>query len=87
MRILAIYAFALSCLVLVASAGATWAGEIILYDHKSFGGRSITLRGSVPDLDSYNFDNKASAVRVISGTWELYRDDGYQSNHGPRCRI
>jgi hypothetical protein len=79
----AIYTFALSCLLLAASAGAAWAAEIILYDHKNFGGRSLTLRASVPDLDDYSFDNKASAVRVISGTWELFRDDGYQSDHGP----
>ena len=83
MRISAIYMFALSLLLLAASAGAAWAAEIILYDHKNFGGRSVTLRGSVSDLDHYNFDNKASAVRVISGTWELFRDDDYQSNHGP----
>ena len=83
MRISAIYMFALSLLLLATSAGSAWAAEIILYDHKNFGGRSVTLRGSVPDLDGYNFDNKASAVRVISGTWELFRDDDYQSNHGP----
>jgi hypothetical protein len=83
LKVSAIGVFALSCLMLAASAGATWSAEVILYDHRGFGGRSVTLYNSVPDLDDYSFDNKASAVRVISGTWELFRDDGYGSRHGP----
>ena len=83
MRVSALCGIALSGVLLAASVGAAWAAEIILYDHRNFGGRSLTLNLSAPDLDDYDFDNEVSAVKVISGTWELFRDDNYESNHGP----
>ncbi len=83
MRLPAVIRFASSGLLLAASVGSVWAAEIILYDHRHFEGRSLTLHESVSDLDDYDFDNEVSAVIVVSGTWELFRDDNYESNHGP----
>ena len=83
MRVPAAIRFAFLGLLLASSVGSAWAAEIILYDHRNFEGRSLTLHESVADLDDYDFDNEVSAVNVISGTWELFRDDNYESNHGP----
>lgn len=75
--------FVIALLAATFSASAARAAEIILYDGRNFGGQSVTLNQSAPDLDADNFDNKVSSVRVISGTWEVFRDDNFQSNHGP----
>ena len=63
--------------------GEAAAQEIILYDSRSFGGRSLTLNGSAPDLDAYNWDNDVDSIRVVSGNWEIYRDDNYGHHNGP----
>ncbi len=60
---------------ILLAPGAARAAEIILYDHRNFGGQSVTLNQSAPSLG--NFDNEASSVQVISGTWELFRNDDY----------
>ena len=83
MRVPAVIRFTFLGLLLMAPAGSAWTAEIILYDHRNFEGRSLTLNQSVADLDDYDFDNKVSAVIVVSGTWELFRDDDYESRHGP----
>lgn len=71
------YRLILSALLLAAvcAAGTVQAGEIILYDGRNFSGRAVTLTQSWPNLG--DFDNKASSVRVISGTWKLYRNANY----------
>ena len=71
-----VLAFALS-----VTASPAQAAEISLYDHTNFGGQVVSLTQSTPNLGY--FDNRASLVRVISGTWRLYRDTNYQSNNGP----
>ena len=70
-------------LALALSVGASLAqaAEIILYDYTNFGGQSESYSQSTANLG--NFDNKASSVRVISGTWRLYRDANYRSYNGP----
>ncbi len=50
-------------------------GEIILYDFNNFNGESLRLFKSTPNLG--NFNNDASSVRIISGTWTLYRNANY----------
>jgi hypothetical protein len=69
--------------LILIGIGEAAAQEIILYDNRSLGGRSLTLHGSAPDLDQYNWDNDVDSIRVISGTWEIYRDDNYGHHNGP----
>jgi hypothetical protein len=83
MQVPATIRFAFSGRLLASSVRSAWAAKIILYDHRNFESRSLTLHENVADLDDYDFDNEVSAVKVISGTWELFRDDNYELNHGP----
>ena len=46
--------------------------SIILYEHGRFQGKELTLESSTSDLRSSNFDDKASSVKVQSGTWRLW---------------
>ena len=46
--------------------------KIILYAHGGFKGRERTLESSIGDLRSSNFTDKASSVKVQSGTWKLW---------------
>ncbi len=68
----------------VSAAGAA---EIILYDFFDFGGQSVTLNQSAPDLRDQNFDNDLESFRVISGTWRIHRDANYQDNSGPSLTV
>lgn len=76
---------ALFWLIVLASAAhrSADAAEVILYDFVNFGGASITLTDSAPDLDAYNFDNDVESIRVISGIWSFHRDDNFQNGNGP----
>ncbi len=82
-----IKALILCASALWAGAGAASAAEIILYDFFDFGGQSVTLTDSAPDLRTYNFDNDLESFRVISGNWRIYRDANYQSNSGPSLTV
>lgn len=70
---------------LVAAIGASAAlhgapvaaQEIILYDFEDFQGGSVRLTESARDLDDFDFDNDAESIRVISGVWEIYRNDDF----------
>ena len=53
-------------------------GQIILYEHSNYGGNSLVLSESAPDLRAYGWNDKTSSVRVISGKWSLYHDVGYK---------
>ena len=69
--------------LLVAGQVSAQQPTIILYDFEDFDGRSLTLNESAPDLDDYNWDNDVESLRILSGTWEIYRDDDYGSRNGP----
>ncbi len=86
MRLIA-KAVILCVVVLWGGAGAAGAAEIILYDFFDFGGQSVTLTESTPDLRDYNFDNDLESFRVISGTWSIHRDANYQDNSGPSLNV
>jgi Beta/Gamma crystallin len=65
----AVFPLALLCLACLAQAG-----EVILFEHSDFRGRTLTLRGTAPNLDIINFNDRASSVRVLSGLWEMCTD-------------
>ena len=54
-------------------------GQIILYEHSNYGGNSLVLSESAPDLRAYGWNDKTSSVRVISGKWRLYHNVGYEN--------
>jgi outer membrane protein assembly factor BamB len=58
------------------------ANGVVLYEHPNYGGRCVTLTGDVPDLDSYSFNDMASAIRFVgsyASGWEavLYDNPNY----------
>jgi Beta/Gamma crystallin len=65
----AVFPVILFCVACLAQAG-----EVILFEQSDFRGRTLTLRGTAPNLDSINFNDRASSVRVLSGVWELCTD-------------
>lgn len=60
---------ALWCIACVAQAG-----EVMLFEHPEFAGRTLTLRGTAPNLESINFNDRAASIRVLSGIWEMCSD-------------
>jgi hypothetical protein len=64
-------------------AGAAHAGELTLYTDDNFGGRSVTLGGTTPDLVRNGFNDRTSSVVVRSGTWELCQDADFRG----RCIV
>jgi Beta/Gamma crystallin len=43
---------------------------LVLFEKPYFQGRSVTIEGPVPQLDAYNFNDKAQSARV-RGAWVL----------------
>lgn len=78
-KLLSILAFAGSALASLAAH----AGEITLFTDDYFRGPSVTLRDTAPDLVRFGFNDRASSVRVRSGTWELCEHAGF----GGQCRV
>jgi hypothetical protein len=56
------------------TATAVLAGEIILYENPGFQGRRMTLRGTTPDLDRTQFNDRAESIVVRDGVWEVCTD-------------
>ena len=56
--------------------------RIRLFEHGQFGGRSIWIGSSTPDLVRIGFNDRADSVIVESGTWILCSD----ANRGGACR-
>lgn len=54
-----------------ASAQTTGPVEAYLYDFPNFQGSGVTARESIPDLTRYNFADKATSIRILSGQWEV----------------
>ncbi len=61
-------------LLACAVAALAHAGEIMLYEQAGFGGRSLTLRSTAPNLETIDFNDRAVSVRVRAGVWELCTD-------------
>lgn len=55
-------------------AAAAGAAEITLFEFPDFGGRRITLRGSVPNFDPGGFNDRAASMVIREGYWELCSD-------------
>ncbi|MBI1685231.1 beta/gamma crystallin-related protein [Caulobacter hibisci] len=61
--------------------GGGWRGGVVLYQDGGFRERSVEINGDTPDLRAFNFNDRASSIRVQGGDWELCDD----INYGGRC--
>jgi hypothetical protein len=57
-------------------------GDITLFEHKSFGGRSLPLNSDVVNLPRW-FNDITSSIRVRRGTWQVCTDSDYRG----RCEF
>jgi hypothetical protein len=51
--------------------------EVIIFEHADFGGEQQSIKGSDPNIHSWN--DKISSVIVKSGTWQFYEHENYVS--------
>jgi hypothetical protein len=58
--------------------GAAQAQEIVLYDQPNFGGQSVVAQSSIGSLVPMRFNDRASSVRVVSGTWQLCEHENFR---------
>jgi hypothetical protein len=66
---------AAAVLTMAVSAQAQRGPQIVLYQEDNFRGNQYAVNG--PE-DRIRFDDRASSVRVLSGTWELCDDDHFR---------
>jgi hypothetical protein len=65
----------------VAGVCATAAqAQIILYEHEDFKGRSIRGTDVVKNLRDSGFNDKASSIKVLTGTWEICSDATFRGD-------
>ena len=58
-------------------------GQVTLYEHDDFRGRSLRLDGSVTNLERRGFNDVASSVVVRGSHWEICEDARYEG----RCIV
>ena len=69
--LMALVATALACTSAMAQYDRHHRGRyIVLFEKPYFQGRSVTIEGPVPQLDAYNFNDKAQSAQV-RGAWVL----------------
>ena len=73
------FAFALVACALAAQAAA----QVTFYEHENFYGRSFAVAGEVRNLERTGFNDRASAVVVQRGRWEVCEDRRYSG----RCVV
>jgi hypothetical protein len=61
-------------------AGAAYAGELTIFTAPKFGGKEMTIRGAVSNLDRTGFNDSAESLSVRGGRWEVCTD-AYFSGH------
>jgi len=54
-----------------APAGTASSPRVVLYEHAGFGGRSLTLTGSVRNLDRVQIGDSIDSAVVFDGVWRL----------------
>jgi hypothetical protein len=65
----------------VASVCATAAqAQIVLYEHEDFKGRSIRGTDLVKNLRDSGFNDEASSIKVLTGTWEVCTDASFRGD-------
>lgn len=51
---------------------------IVLFEHCNYQGRMLVLKASDPRLSSNEFNNRASSIIVLGGTWNLHNYPNFQ---------
>ena len=75
--------------LLVPIAGAQLSGGprgdrgIVLFDQTGLTGEAIQVDGEVPSLSDARFNDKASSIQVLGGSWEICSDGSF----GGRCQV
>lgn len=59
-------------------AASAFAGQITLYEHSGFRGRSMTTAEALPNLEQSAFSDLASSVIVGAGTWEACTEANFR---------
>ena len=71
---------------LALCAGLTEAApgpEIVLYGKQGFQGKRVVLKNDIPNFENIGFNDRASSIRVVHGTWEFCTDAFFRGN----CRV
>lgn len=72
-------AFALAAPLLVHSAVA---GELTMFEHDNFQGRSVTVREDARTLDRLGLNDKVSSLVVRSGRWQVCEHANFEGRCG-----
>jgi hypothetical protein len=73
----------LNCILgsaLALGTSAALAGQITLYEHPGFQGRSITTSDALPNIARAGFNDMASSIVVRDGLWEVCTDAYFHGN-------
>lgn len=54
---------------------------ITLFEHKGFSGRELKLHKSTSNFIPLGFNDKASSIKITSGTWIVYENIDYDGQH------
>ena len=63
--------------------GDDQSAPVIMFDSTEMRGRSLMLRGDVPNLTSFGFNDRAQSMVVQNGSWEFC----VHQNFGGECRV
>jgi hypothetical protein len=62
-------------------AARAWA--IVLFEHAGFAGRTLSLRGTAPNLETIDVGDRASSIRVRGAIRDLCADADFRGT----CRV
>lgn len=48
-----------------------WGADVVVFEHRDFGGDLRQIRGDEPDLARLGFNDRISSLRVLRGQWEF----------------
>lgn len=52
--------------------------DLVLFEHRDFGGQSRPIRGNEPDLGRMSFNDVVSSMKILRGEWEFCEDNYYR---------
>jgi hypothetical protein len=60
--------------------GDRWGGgpDLVLFEHRDYGGEARPLRGDAPDLVRLGFNDRVSSFKIFRGEWEMCEHAYYQ---------
>ncbi|HST01874.1 MAG TPA: beta/gamma crystallin-related protein, partial [Usitatibacter sp.] len=58
-------------------------GEVVVYGQQGFHGKRLVLKNDIANFEGIGFNDRASSLRVVHGTWEFCTDAFYRGS----CRV